>query len=381
MQRILTVIGDPNQINTWSNTPYFFLKASQKVGFLDTGLSLKPEKLKTQRLIWNFLQWVQSREKGGFQYTPTFLKQLFYQVQLSTDNIEFISHFPLLPPRPWNNNWKVNYYIDATSKQVFEDYGLATRVGSKIREAAIKQEQENYLQAQRIFCMSRWAAKSVVEDYQISPSKVYVIPGGANLDEKALQATENTPNIILPLNPLRLGFIGKDWQRKGLPYLLQVAEVLDNRGIAVEVIVIGPASQGLPQHHLLKPVGFIDKSKDIQKFTKIVRSFHFGSLFSSAEAFGISNLECLRLGVPVIASHVGGIPDTVPKGLGFLFAPDSPPKIVADVLEGFVNNPSSYYKLRQEIVSRAKEFTWQQTIANFIQVWHGSKEFLYAASK
>ena len=53
----------------------------------------------------------------------------------------------------------------------------------------------------------------------------------------------------------------------------------------------------------------------------MIRSWHFGCLFSSAEAYGISNLECLRLGVPVLARRVGGIPDTVPEGLGLSLRP------------------------------------------------------------
>ena len=59
---------------------------------------------------------------------------------------------------------------------------------------------------------------------------------------------------------------------------------------------------------------------------QLVRSFHFGCLFSSAEAYGIANLECLRLGVPVLASRVGGIPDTVRDGLAYLFEPGCPPQ-------------------------------------------------------
>jgi glycosyltransferase involved in cell wall biosynthesis len=227
--------------------------------------------------------------------------------------------------------------------------------------------------------MSRSAAKSVVEDYSISPSKVHIIPGGANLDENSLPTTAQPLNSIPLLTPLRLGFIGKDWQRKGLPYVLKVAEVLHKRGIAVEIVAIGPSNQELPAHPLVKSLGFIDKSKDLHRFVELVRSFHFGCLFSCAEAFGISNRECLRLGVPVLATRVGGIPDTVPEGLGFLFDPGSPPEAIADLLESFVHDPSKYHSLRQRVVASAQEFSWQKTVSNFIELWQGSEEFRYDA--
>jgi glycogen synthase len=49
---------------------------------------------------------------------------------------------------------------------------------------------------------------------------------------------------------------------------------------------------------------------------EIVPSFHFGCLLSRVEAFGISALEYLRLGIP-ITTAVGGIVD--PKGAGLRF--------------------------------------------------------------
>ena len=83
----------------------------------------------------------------------------------------------------------------------------------------------------------------------------------------------------------------------------------------------------------------------------------------------------MRLGVPVLATDVGGIPDTVPEGNGFLFQPDTSPKIVADLLESFVNNPTSYYQLRQQVEARAEEFSWQHTVHKFIKIWQGEQSY------
>jgi glycosyltransferase involved in cell wall biosynthesis len=379
--RVLTVVGNPNQINTWSGTPYFFLKAGQSWGFIGSGLPLEPEKLRLNRILWNLVSFLKTGESGGFQYSQAFLNQIFAQVKLDTEGVEFISHFPLLPPQPKQKKWLVNYYIDATLKQNFEDYGLAAKVSRQVREVALQQEQENYLHAERIICMSHWTATSVVQDYNISSSKVHIIPGGANLREDLLPDIDIKTNIPESLSPLRLGFIGKNWQRKGLPLILRVAEVLHQRGIAVEVAVMGVSPQDLPKHSLMKPLGFVNKSNDLERFVELVSQFHFGCLFSLAEAFGISNLECLRLGVPVLATRTCGIPDTVPEGLGFLFEPGSSPKIIADLLESFVNNPNEYYQLRDQVAARAEEFTWQRTVEKFIKVWQGSEEFLYDATK
>jgi glycosyltransferase involved in cell wall biosynthesis len=366
--RVLTVVGDPNRIGAWSGTPYFFLKAGREQGFLSAGLPLRPEALHARRLVWNLARLACGRRSGGFQYTEAFLRRLFAQVRLPDDRVEIISHFPLLPPGPWPHGWRVSYYIDATLHQNFIDYGLGARVSPAVRENALRREREHYHAAERIVCMSRWAARSVVERYEVPSSKVHVIHPGANLDERGLAPPSGDAEPP-PFAPLRLGFIGKDWRRKGLPFLLRVAEELASRGIEVRVVALGPPAADLPAHPLLERAGFVDKHREARRFVRLVCSFHFGCLFSSAEAYGIANLECLRLGVPVLASRVGGIPDTVRDGLAYLFEPGCPPHEVADLLCSFVRDPQAYRDLRGRVLRSAGAFSWRRTVRDFIALW------------
>lgn len=101
--------------------------------------------------------------------------------------------------------------------------------------------------------------------------------------------------------------------------MLEIADSLHARNIEVEVAAAGFTAANGPPHHLLWPIGYINKHEEPKRFLDFIRSCHFTCLFSSAEAFGISNRESLRLGVPVLARNVGGIPDTVPEGCGHLF--------------------------------------------------------------
>jgi glycosyltransferase involved in cell wall biosynthesis len=364
----LMLVGDPNDINTWSNIPYYFLQAAQKDNFLIGGLPLKPARLKFWRLLWNLWQLLLTGQRGGFQYSNHFAQLLMAQVSLPSEPIEIISQFPLLPPEPIPPQWQLNYYIDATTKQVFESYGINQKVGKNFQTEVLARETRNFQKAKRIICMARWAAESVINDYGIDPGKVFVVPGGANLEEALLQ---QLPSVSPPpFQPLQLGFIGKDWQRKGLPLLLAVAEELHRRGYPVQVPVIGPPASELPSHPLLQPLGFLDKHTDLEKFVETVRSFHFGCLFSQAEAFGISNRECLRLGVPVLSLRVGGIPDTVPNGLGHLFEADVQPQTIADTIETYLQSPEKYIALREKILSRSDEFTWARAVRKMESIFN-----------
>jgi glycosyltransferase involved in cell wall biosynthesis len=70
-----------------------------------------------------------------------------------------------------------------------------------------------------------------------------------------------------------------------------------------------------------------------------------------------------------LASRAGGIPDTVPEGLGFLFDVGTPASAIADFLELFVANHKKYYQLREKVIEHSEEFTWAKTVDEFLQVW------------
>ena len=150
------------------------------------------------------------------------------------------------------------------------------------------------------------------------------------------------------LSPLRLGFIGGGWERKGGPVLLDVGDDAPEMGHSVEVIVIGPpASIRFPPIRRSAPMGFIDKSRDLPRFVELVRSFHFGCLLSRRdEPFGISTLECLRLGVPVIGTTVDGIPETVPAGAGLIVPVEHTGEEIAETLDALLRAPEDYSRMR-----------------------------------
>ena len=374
-KRVLTVIGDAEDIATWSNIPYFFLRAGRRAGFLHRGLRLHPSRLRSRRLFWNARRLVSGRAYGGFQYSSGFLARLFAQDPVHGES-EILSHFPLLPPEAAGAG-RVSYYIDATLSQIFFDYGAAACVGKSVVRDALDRERATYERAAQVVCFSTYPARSLVADYGVPATKVHIVTPGANLFEEQILEPMRRAKAPDELRPLRLGFIGKDWRRKGLPFLLEVAQILTQRRVQVEVVVVGPAARRLPPAPYLQSVGFVDKKCKTGHFVELVRSFHFGCLFSLADASPIANLECLRLGVPVLTRRVGGIADTVPEDLGYLFEPEAAPDEIADLLAGFVASPESYWQLRARVADRAEEFSWDRTVASFVALWQGSDAFSY----
>lgn len=362
----LLCCGDATDLATASNTPYCLLQAGLQQGLFHGGLPLHPEHLRWPRRFWNLRQALITGKVGGYQYSRGFTRALLAQASLPCHQpLALLSHFPLLPCHPWPPTWRVNFYIDATTRQVFDDYGAGHRLAPAYRRQILKREQQAYCQANAVITMSQWAADSVVGDYGIDPGKVHVVPGAANLDETQLAQLPAVPPPAPPSaqQPLRLGFLGKEWQRKGGPFLLELADALQERGIPTVIRAIGPDPARLPAHPALRPLGFLNKQSDTARFVAELRSWHFGTLFSEAEAFGISNRECLRLGVPVLAHAVGGIPSTLPDaGCGQLFAPHPRVTEVAEWIVACFTPYEGYLGWRAALAPRWREFTWEAAV-------------------
>jgi len=365
MNRLLLCCGDANDPATWSGTSQALLQAGLQQGLLQGGLALRPERLRWQRRAWNLLQLLRSGRPGGFQYSPRFCRALLAQARLSPHQpLALLSHYPLLPPHPWPAAWRVAYYIDATTTQVLEAYGYGNRIAPALQRQLLARERRAYHQADAVIAMSPWAARSLRDHYGLPDERLAVVPAGANLDERALAALPPSPLPLSPRpeHPLRLGLLGKEWQRKGGPFLLQLVEALAQLGIPAQIRVLGVQPAELPRHPAIQPLGFIPKQQ-LAAFVAELHSWHFGTLFSQAEAFGIAVRECLRLGVPVLAHAVGGIPATLPDGgCGHLFPEHPSATTVAHWIAARLHPYAGYLEWRQALAGRGPEFSWSPAV-------------------
>lgn len=161
---------------------------------------------------------------------------------------------------------------------------------------------------------SEWAAQTAIEHYNVEPSKVKVVPFGANIENN--QTIDEVKDLIesRPTNQCKLLFLGVDWFRKGGDVAFEVAKALNQSGLNTELTIVGCQpliNEPLPSY--VKPLGFISKStsKGKHKINKLLAESHFLILPSQAECFGVVFCEASSFGVPSIATNVGGIPSAV----------------------------------------------------------------------
>lgn len=172
---------------------------------------------------------------------------------------------------------------------------------------------------------SDWAAQTAIDHYKADPDKVKVVPFGANLEHSLTLEQAQTAIEARPSHVCRLLFLGVDWVRKGGDIAFKVAEMLNESGLKTELTIVGcqpVLDEPLPD--FVRPLGFISKStqEGKEKIAHLLAESHFLILPTRAECYGLVFCEANAMGVPCIATKVGGVPTIIKNDInGRLFDP------------------------------------------------------------
>ena len=88
------------------------------------------------------------------------------------------------------------------------------------------------------------------------------------------------------------------------------------------------------------------------------------------ESFGLVAVEAMACGVPVIASRVGGLKETVQDGQTGYLVPWLCPEPFAERLELLLNNEPLRRSLGREARTAAERYHWSEVAARVEEVYH-----------
>jgi glycosyltransferase involved in cell wall biosynthesis len=211
---------------------------------------------------------------------------------------------------------------------------------------------------------SDWAAQSALTDYGLSPSKVSVIPFGANLDQPPMVDAVHYHRRLLPQSPCRLLFVGTNWQRKGGDIAFETLLALHRHHIDAELVVVGTVPPASVHHEKLTVIPNLNKNMPLhrQRLNELFWRSHFFLLPTRAECYGIVLCEANAFGLPVLTTDVGGIATLVENGrngykLSLAATGEDYAHLIADILADETHYQTLVTTSRAEYDQR---LNWQQ---------------------
>lgn len=383
-RRFLAAVGDVNDIVTWSGIPYHFLQAAKTEGILDEGLSLAANGIDCQlrRCVWNMMRILSGERLGGYQYSVSFLENLWAPYRKMLRDSLVVNCFQLYPPSiVTDSSIEKWFFIDQTLFQLFDHYGLRSSVGRRIAKEAVKLERDGYHASAGIIAHSGWATRSVIEDYGVPPERVHVVVPGANLDPEAYARWEReaeqyrvaNPSLPDADRPVRFVFVGKDWKRKGLDRLLRGFALARRQECNATLRVIGCSRESLPVALQNVPSvewhGFIDKRRESDRFLRAVAECDVGCLLSYAEAGGIALREYLALGLAVVGTDAGGAVEHMIPETSVVVEGQSGDEKVASVLLELSRNQKRLHHLRAAAWKGRRSALWPESVRRIVAFW------------
>lgn len=197
--------------------------------------------------------------------------------------------------------------------------------------------EEVFRGAARLLPWSSWAADSLINDYGVDPHRVDVLPPGVDLALWRPMQKQET-------GPLRVLFVGGDFERKGGQTLLRAFDSLPPGETELHLVTrtVMPNAPGLKVYNNLQP--------NSPELIALYQQCDVFVLPTGAEAFGIAAVEACAVGLPIIATRTGGLSDIVVHEETGYFIPSSDKDALATRLRSLAQNA----ELRQRLAFSAR---------------------------
>lgn len=227
--------------------------------------------------------------------------------------------------------------------------------------------------------------EDMISYYAASPDKITVIPCGFNPHEfypvdkllaRMILNLETKEKIILQL--------GRMVPRKGVDNVIRALGRLGNKDQAVRLIIVGGATDHPdpflePEIARLQQIARAEKvsthvtfagrkSRDMLKYY-----YSASDIFITTplyEPFGITPLEAMACGVPVIGSNVGGIKYSVMDGKTGFLVPPNEPEPLAEKINVLLTDTKKVTEMKKKALRRVNTlFTWNRVALSVYRVY------------
>ena len=227
-----------------------------------------------------------------------------------------------------------------------------------------------------ILTVSDASKRDILHLFNIPPEKIVVVYNAIDAHFSLTPPPDAVARVRerYQLDHRFLLYVGNIKPHKNLVRLIEAFSELRTGDLEdLKLLIIGDEISKLPalrhavhRHKLHKHVRFLGYVPDDQLAVlyRLAAVFVFPSLY---EGFGLPPLEAMASGTPVVVSNVSSLPEVVGDA-AVLVDPHDIDSIV-DGLRCVLTNPTRADEMRRKGLERAREFSWERSVARTLEVY------------
>lgn len=249
------------------------------------------------------------------------------------------------------------------------------REQDKFPAERLRIEEETIRRADKIIAECPQDREDLIGYYNASARKITVIPCGFSPEEfYPMDKQEARKLLNLKRDEHVLLQLGRMVPRKGVDNVIRSLEYLKNTHKPVRLMIVGgetdvPDPLTCPEIARLRAIadekGISSSVTFAGRRNRDVLKYYYAAsdIFITTpwyEPFGITPLESMACGTPVIGSNVGGIKYSVIDGrTGFLVPPNDPAALASGIAK-MISDRALLDRMRRESIKRVNAmFTWE----------------------
>ena len=231
--------------------------------------------------------------------------------------------------------------------------------------------------ADRVICASEGERKVLIEHYGVSPLQAVQVPCGVDTDHfRPRSRAAARRRLGLPLDQPLVLYVGRIEPLKGIDILLRAAAEMEGRFC---LLVVGGDSKDSRRkselRRLAEEIGITERVffQDAVSHERLPLYYNAADICvvpSYYESFGLVALEAMACAVPVVASRVGGLLETVRDGETGYLVPWRCPEPFAERLEMLLANEPLRRSLGRMARAAVERFRWSEVAARVEDVYH-----------
>ena len=230
--------------------------------------------------------------------------------------------------------------------------------------------------ADKIISISKFTKNRVIKNYKLKSEKIDVIYLGFDLKEQAFtekKLEESRKQFGMPQKPVIL-FVGRvDDHRKGLDVLLgSFKNVLEK--IDCILMVVGKGDQN-EARTLAASMGFLDNVffTGFVDDTTLKKCYQLCDIYvvpSRLEGFGLTVLEAIAAGKPVVATNVGAIPEIIEYAENGILVESENIDSISNAICTILQNGMPASNVREDNIHIMREtFSWAKNAKKTVKLY------------